>query len=151
MSCKCIYTTYSLRENELMNGSHSSNQDIISQAHVEISDRKLFDLDNNRAVARNGPMDPRLGISNKSDTCETCGGDLQECNGHFGYVRLVLPAFHVGYFKRTIEILQDICKVCWNILTCIFPFLKGYANSVCNCVDRIAPRFCFQKTREGHI
>ncbi|KMQ41804.1 DNA-directed RNA polymerase III largest subunit [Trichophyton rubrum] len=93
-----------------------SNQDIISQAHVEISDRKLFDLDNNRAVARNGPMDPRLGISNKSDTCETCGGDLQECNGHFGYVRLVLPAFHVGYFKRTIEILQDICKDCSKIL-----------------------------------
>lgn len=51
-----------------------------------------------------------MGISSKSGTCETCGGGLQECNGHFGHVRLVLPAFHVGYFKRVINILQEICK-----------------------------------------
>lgn len=79
-------------------------------------------------------MDPRLGISNKSDICETCGGDLQECNGHFGYVRLVLPAFHVGYFKRTIEILQDICKVgsnsvvdafLWENMLIVSLYLRG--------------------------
>ncbi|WEW60224.1 DNA-directed RNA polymerase III subunit C1 (rpo31) [Emydomyces testavorans] len=93
-----------------------SSQDIVSQALVEVSDRKLFDLDNDRAVARHGPLDGRMGISNKSGTCETCGGALQECNGHFGHVRLVLPAFHVGYFRRVINILQDICKDCSRIL-----------------------------------
>lgn len=36
---------------------------------------------------------------------------MQVCNGHFGHVKLVLPAFHVGYFKRIISILQEICKV----------------------------------------
>lgn len=36
---------------------------------------------------------------------------MQVCNGHFGHVKLVLPAFHVGYFKRVISILQEICKV----------------------------------------
>ncbi|KAI1973471.1 DNA-directed RNA polymerase III subunit C1 (rpo31) [Ophidiomyces ophidiicola] len=93
-----------------------SSQDIISQAHVEVSDRKLFDLDNDRIVARHGPLDSRMGISSKSGTCETCGSSLQECNGHFGYVKLVLPAFHVGYFKRVIGILQEICKDCSRIL-----------------------------------
>jgi DNA-directed RNA polymerase III subunit RPC1 len=89
----------------------SSNDDIISQAVVEVSDRKLFDLERDRAVVPNGPLDARMGISNKSATCQTCGGALQVCNGHFGHVRLVLPTFHVGYFKRVIGILQEICKV----------------------------------------
>ena len=34
-----------------------------------------------------------------------------DCAGHMAYIRLVLPVFHVGYFKQTITILQDICKV----------------------------------------
>ncbi|KAK2747991.1 hypothetical protein FQN57_001582 [Myotisia sp. PD_48] len=93
-----------------------STQDIISQATVEVSDRKLFDLDNNRAVAPNGPLDGRMGISSKSGTCGTCGEGLTECSGHFGHVRLVLPAFHVGYFKRIISILQEICKDCSRVL-----------------------------------
>ena len=36
---------------------------------------------------------------------------MQKCNGHFGYVRLALPALHIGYFKKIIMVLQDICKV----------------------------------------
>ncbi|KAL1967262.1 hypothetical protein VTN77DRAFT_3308 [Rasamsonia byssochlamydoides] len=93
-----------------------SNDDIVSQAVVEVSDRKFFDLEHGRAVVPNGPLDARMGISNKSATCQTCGGALQVCNGHFGHVRLVLPAFHVGYFKRVISILQEICKECSRIL-----------------------------------
>ncbi|GAD97439.1 DNA-directed RNA polymerase III subunit RPO31 [Paecilomyces variotii No. 5] len=93
-----------------------SNDDIVSQAVVEVSDRKLFDLEHDRAVVKNGPLDGRMGISNKSGTCDTCGGALQVCNGHFGHVRLVLPAFHVGYFKRVIGILQEVCKECSRIL-----------------------------------
>lgn len=53
-----------------------------------------------------------MGVSGKRDTCATCGEQLQTCNGHFGHVRLVLPAFHVGYFKKIIQILQSICKAC---------------------------------------
>ena len=36
---------------------------------------------------------------------------MQKCNGHFGYVRLALPALHIGYLKKIIMVLQDICKV----------------------------------------
>ena len=89
-----------------------SSHDIVSQAVVEVFDRKLFDLEHNRAVVSHGPLDGRLGISSKSGACETCGGALQVCNGHFGHVKLVLPAFHVGYFRRVIDILQEICKAC---------------------------------------
>ncbi|KAL4900800.1 hypothetical protein BDW74DRAFT_161090 [Aspergillus multicolor] len=93
-----------------------SNDDIVSQGVVEVSDRKFFNLENDRSIVSNGPLDARMGISNKTSTCQTCGGALQVCNGHFGHVRLVLPAFHVGYFKRVISILQEICKECSHIL-----------------------------------
>ncbi|KAJ5106015.1 DNA-directed RNA polymerase III largest subunit [Penicillium alfredii] len=93
-----------------------TNDDIVGQAVVEVSDRKFFDLDHDRAVVAHGPLDSRMGISNKALTCPTCGLGVKDCNGHFGHVRLVLPAFHVGYFKRVIGILQEICKECSRIL-----------------------------------
>lgn len=47
----------------------------------------------------------------KDATCETCGKKMQECAGHWGYLKLVLPIFHIGYFRATLNILQQICKV----------------------------------------
>lgn len=93
------------------NACYSSKQDIVKQGVIEVCDRALYDLDRNRAPRRNGPLDGRMGISSKSGVCDTCGQMLQLCNGHFGHVQLALPAFHVGYFKMTITILQEICKV----------------------------------------
>ena len=51
-----------------------------------------------------------------SKRSETCGEGLQNCNGHFGHVRLALPAFHIGYLKLVIAILQEICKGCARVL-----------------------------------
>jgi DNA-directed RNA polymerase III subunit RPC1 len=58
----------------------------------------------------------RMGTSHKIDPCKTCFEKLQECNGHFGHVKLILPVFHVGYFKKIISILQCICKDCSRLL-----------------------------------
>ncbi|MCJ1303625.1 hypothetical protein MMC08_006435 [Hypocenomyce scalaris] len=88
-----------------------SNQDIVNQGVLEVCDRTLYDLEKERTVTTNGPLDARMGISNKTGFCETCGEALQQCNGHFGHVRLALPAFHIGYFKMIITILQNVCKV----------------------------------------
>lgn len=57
------------------------------------------------------PLFSLQGISNKDKTCDTCGKTLVDCVGHFGYLDLELPVFHTGYFKSTIAILQQICKV----------------------------------------
>ncbi|KUL85806.1 hypothetical protein ZTR_07379 [Talaromyces verruculosus] len=100
---------------ELKFGALSDN-DVISQAVVEVSDRRFYDLERDRVVQENGPLDRRLGISGKMETCLTCGLGHKDCNGHFGHVKLVLPAFHIGYFKRVIGILQVICKECSAIL-----------------------------------
>jgi DNA-directed RNA polymerase III subunit RPC1 len=98
----------------------SSNQDIVNQAVLEVSDRNVYDLtpaaDNTRALTANGPMDIHMGISSKTGKCGTCGEGLDKCNGHFGHIKLALPAFHVGYLKHIIEVLNCICKDCSRVL-----------------------------------
>jgi DNA-directed RNA polymerase beta' subunit len=88
-----------------------SNQDIANQAVVEISNRLLYDIENERAAYRHGPLDPQLGISNKTSRCQTCNELLHKCTGHFGYVKLPLPVFHAGYLRFIMSTLQEICKV----------------------------------------
>lgn len=51
------------------------------------------------------------GVSQKDALCATCNQGLNECVGHFGYLDLALPVYHVGHFRATIQILQSICKV----------------------------------------
>lgn len=57
-----------------------------------------------------------MGVSQKGAICGTCGGGLNECVGHFGYLDLALPVFHVGHFRATITILQSICKTCSRVM-----------------------------------
>lgn len=91
-----------------------SSQDIVNQGVLEVCDRTLFDLNRDHVPTKNGPLDPRMGVSEKTSICETCGQTLQACNGHFGYIKLALPVLHVGYLKAIIATLQNICKVCFH-------------------------------------
>jgi DNA-directed RNA polymerase III subunit RPC1 len=96
-----------------------SNQQIVKQAVLEVSNRNVYDLGstgNTRTVTANGPMDRRMGTSAKGVKCSTCDQELKDCNGHFGHIKLALPAFHVGYLKMIIQVLQCICKDCSRVL-----------------------------------
>lgn len=93
-----------------------SNQDIVNQGVIEVSDRSMYDIERGREPTQNGVLDKRLGISSKTAHCATCELRLQDCTGHFGHVRLPLPAFHIGYLRFTITILQNICKDCSRVL-----------------------------------
>ena len=92
-----------------------------------------------RTAAQNGCLDPRLGISDKRSICQTCKKGLAECAGHFGYIRLELPVFHVGFFKHTLTILQCVCKNCSR---CLLPiperetYLKRLRNPNIDSVHR---------------
>jgi DNA-directed RNA polymerase III subunit RPC1 len=56
-------------------------------------------------------MDRRLGTCTKGVVCETCQEKIELCNGHFGQIRLTLPAFHIGYLRNIIDALHNVCKV----------------------------------------
>ena len=59
----------------------------------------------------NENISKQQGTSEKDKKCETCNQELATCIGHYGYIDLELPVFHVGYFRSCIIILQTICKV----------------------------------------
>ena len=96
-----------------------SPQNIVAQSVVNVADRNLYDLDRPlgqpRKQTANGPLDERLGTSSKTENCATCGEGLKDCSGHFGHVKLVLPVFHYGYFKKIMEILHCVCKECSQV------------------------------------
>ncbi|OLL24291.1 DNA-directed RNA polymerase III subunit rpc1 [Neolecta irregularis DAH-3] len=90
-------------------------KDIVKNGSVEVSTRDLYRMED-RAPQAHGALDRRMGTSDKLKECETCGEKMADCVGHFGHVKLALPAFHIGYFKATLTILQNICKDCSGIL-----------------------------------
>ncbi|RKP18443.1 beta and beta-prime subunits of DNA dependent RNA-polymerase [Rozella allomycis CSF55] len=91
-------------------------ENIMEHSEVEIVNKDLYDRSGTRKPVPYGPLDRRMGVSDKSSVCETCGETLQDCVGHFGYLKLALPVFHAGYFKATMNILQAICKGCARVL-----------------------------------
>ncbi|EMC92129.1 hypothetical protein BAUCODRAFT_78328 [Baudoinia panamericana UAMH 10762] len=99
-----------------------SPQNIVAQSVVNINDRNLYDLEadretgKGRPLTKHGPLDEKLGTSGKNSLCQTCGLGLKECNGHFGHVKLTLPALHYGYMKKIVDVLSCVCKGCSRIL-----------------------------------
>lgn len=74
------------------------------------------------------------GTTEKSAYCETCGLSSVDCVGHYAYIKLVVPVFHIGYFKHTIGILQCICKVgctCASTLSPSQTFVSRHALGCC--------------------
>jgi len=84
-------------------------------SEIKVTSRNLFTMPSRRP-SELGPLDGRLGVSDKGRWCETCGRTISECAGHYGYISLALPVFHIGFFKHTLSILQCICKSCSRVL-----------------------------------
>lgn len=92
-----------------------SSTDIMKLSTIEIINNKLYK--ENRVDGENfGPLDSKLGITEKGKVCETCDKKVLDCPGHFGYIKLDVPIFHIGFFKYTLNILQCICKTCSYLL-----------------------------------
>ena len=92
-----------------------SAQDTMNVAELEVTNKALFVLPTRRP-AIGGVLDRRLGTSRRGETCDTCGKVTRLCPGHFGYIQLEMPCFHIGYFKHVVHILQCVCKTCSRIL-----------------------------------
>ncbi|CAM9584599.1 unnamed protein product [Chrysoparadoxa australica] len=92
-----------------------TQEEIQSMSEFQVCSRELFKMPQ-RTPARSGCLDPRLGVSDKQSVCETCSKKLVDCAGHYGYIHLQLPVFHIGYFKHTLTILQIICKTCAGLM-----------------------------------
>ncbi|XP_045464776.1 DNA-directed RNA polymerase III subunit RPC1 [Harmonia axyridis] len=92
-----------------------SPSDMERQARLEIFQSNMYDQ-GPRTPIPYGVLDRKLGSLSNVEQCGTCGKTLTECSGHFGFINLELPVFHVGYFNHILHILRCICKHCSRIL-----------------------------------
>ncbi|KAI6190923.1 DNA-directed RNA polymerase subunit [Aphelenchoides bicaudatus] len=86
-------------------------------AHVQVFNNVLYDNSTGKCLpALFSPLDNRLGTTQKTGNCVTCKQNMIDCVGHFGYINLEYPVFHVGFFRLVIQMLQCICKRCASVL-----------------------------------
>ena len=92
-----------------------TGKEIVMASEINCTSKQLYKL-GTRTPAKYGTLDKCLGVSGKGKMCETCDLPLQECVGHYGYIRFALPVYHIGYFKHMATILACVCKTCSRIL-----------------------------------
>ncbi|MFB6182745.1 MAG: hypothetical protein ABEI78_01640 [Candidatus Nanohaloarchaea archaeon] len=80
----------------------------------EIDKAEVYDADG--YPVEDGVMDPSLGVIDPGMTCQTCGGKIRECKGHFGIITLSKPVAHVLYTKKIRDLLRFVCKECQSTL-----------------------------------
>ncbi|ESQ42341.1 hypothetical protein EUTSA_v10012446mg [Eutrema salsugineum] len=97
-----------------INFSIFSDLEIMKAAEVQVWRNNYYE--SNFKPVEGGLLDPRMGPPNKKSICATCHADFQNCPGHFGYLKLDLPVYNVGFLNYILDILKCICKRCSNIL-----------------------------------
>ncbi|WEL19227.1 DNA-directed RNA polymerase subunit A' [Candidatus Nanohalococcus occultus] len=81
-----------------------SNRKLQEIAVKEIDVAEVYDADG--YPVEDGVMDPALGVIDPGMTCQTCGGRIRECQGHFGIIELSRPVVHVLYTKKVRNLLR---------------------------------------------
>ncbi|CAN8252676.1 unnamed protein product [Cochlearia groenlandica] len=97
-----------------INFSVMSDLEVMKAAEVQVWKNMYYET--NFKPIESGLLDPRMGPPNKKSVCATCNGNFQNCPGHYGYLKLDLPVYNIGYFNFILDILKCICKRCSNIL-----------------------------------
>lgn len=74
------------------------------------------DLYEGNEPKRGGLIDPRMGTTNESIPCATCGLNSYNCVGHFGHIKLEETLYHVGFLPYVKKILSCVCIKCSKLL-----------------------------------
>ncbi|XP_006653556.2 DNA-directed RNA polymerase III subunit 1 [Oryza brachyantha] len=91
-----------------------SGNEVRQSAEVQVWNSRIYNQE--MRPVPNGLLDTRMGAANKLGECSTCHGSFAECPGHFGYLKLALPVFNVGFFNCILDVLKCICKGCSRVL-----------------------------------
>ncbi|NOX71252.1 MAG: DNA-directed RNA polymerase subunit A' [Candidatus Micrarchaeota archaeon] len=92
-----------------------SPEEIRQMATIRIVTSDLYDADG--YPVDGGVMDSRMGVIDPGMRCRTCGGNIDTCKGHFGYLELAKPVVHVLFAKTVYNLLKVTCQKCGRIMT----------------------------------
>ena len=88
---------------------------IEKMAVCQITNKVSFD--EHGIPTENGINDLRMGSTDKTLKCKTCHcKNNDDCPGHFGYIKLEKPVFHIGFISDCLKILKCVCYNCKKLL-----------------------------------
>lgn len=119
-------------------------KEIIRMSVCKVDNLSVVDRDG--IPVQNGINDIRMGVVDKTLSCKTCGSNFTDCPGHFGYIDLVKPVFHIGYLETIRKILRCVCYKCSRLLCANDPKFANLAK-IKNPVKRQAMVFNLCKTK----
>lgn len=84
--------------------------EILKMGVVEITKNKNFQ-------DSNSIYDTKMGASELfNEDCRSCGKNIKDCPGHFGYIRLNKNILHPLFYKLSIKFLKIFCHCCYKPL-----------------------------------
>jgi DNA-directed RNA polymerase II subunit RPB1 len=92
-----------------------SEQDVLKMSVCEVNSCNIYDKET-RLPAEGGLNDPRMGVTTRGILCQSCFGDMKQCPGHFGHIKLTEPVYHIGFVNIVVKILKCVCYNCSRIL-----------------------------------
>jgi len=95
-----------------------SPDEIKNQSTCKIIDHTLYtpSQDGVSIPSPGGLYNLKMGAIDSNVICETCGQRSSLCPGHFGYIELAAPVFHMHFISRTLKLLKCICFRCSSLL-----------------------------------
>lgn len=74
---------------------------------------------------KGGVLDPRLGSTNQSRDCNTCGLDSEDCPCHMGHIKLPFEVFNKQFIDHVKKYISCLCLKCSRI-----PLQGEYVRSI---------------------
>lgn len=74
------------------------------------------ELIENLQPKKGAPNDRRMGPGSPHDSCDTCGLNNQQCEGHFGHIKTPRKVFHILNIDKVCDIMNDYCLNCSRFL-----------------------------------
>ena len=95
-----------------------SPDEIKNQAACKIIDHTLYtpSQDGVSIPSPGGLYNLKMGAIDSNVICETCEQRSSLCPGHFGYIELAAPVFHMHFITRILKLLKCICFRCSKLL-----------------------------------
>ena len=95
-----------------------SPEEIKNQSTCKIIDHTLYtpSQDGVSIPSPGGLYNLKMGAIDSNVICETCEQRSSLCPGHFGYIELAAPVFHMHFISRILKLLKCICFRCSKLL-----------------------------------
>ena len=143
-----------------------SPEEIKGQATCQIIDHTLYvtSQDGVSTPSPGGLYDLKMGAIDSNVICETCEQRSSLCPGHFGYIQLAAPVFHMHFMSRILKLLKCICFRCSKLLLSdeeldveskdIYEkfdliYEKSKKKKICGCVNGCGSTQPTRYTKEG--